>query len=57
MLKKVINGNTNDLMKVRKIISIHGIYEMGCMEPVFFLMKDVLPSLKEKYSGGYVNIV
>ncbi|WP_298275977.1 transposase [Ferroplasma sp.] len=54
---KVINGDINNPKKVREIVSIHGIYEIGHLELVFSLMKDVLSPLREEYPDDYMKIV
>ena len=42
-------GDINNPKRVREIVSIHGIYEIGHLELVFSLMKDVLSLLREEY--------
>ena len=44
---KVINNDINNPNKVREIVAIRGIYEIGHLELAWALMDDVISVLRE----------
>ena len=54
---KVINGDKGHPMKVREIIAIRGIYEIGHIELAWTLMDDVISILRNEYPEDFMKIL
>jgi hypothetical protein len=54
---KVINNDINHPKKVREIVAIRGIYEIGNLELAWALMDDVISVLREEYPDDLGKIL
>ncbi len=51
---KMINGDTK---RVRDIVSVKGVYEIGHIELAWSLMDDVISSLRGQFPGDLMRIM
>ena len=54
---KVINGDKENPKRVRDIVSVRGIYEIGHIELACSLMDDVISALREEYPDDLMKIL
>ncbi|MHB8395584.1 MAG: transposase [Thermoplasmataceae archaeon] len=54
---KVINGDKENPKRVREIVAVRGIYEIGHIELAWFLMDDVISALREEYPDDLMKIL
>ena len=54
---KVINGDKENPMKVREIVAIRGIYEIGHIELAWSLVDDVISLLRKEYPEYFMKIL
>ncbi|MGC8629681.1 MAG: transposase [Thermoplasmata archaeon] len=54
---KVINGDVENPRKIREIVAIRGIYEIGHLELAWSLMEDVISVLREEYPEDFMKII
>ncbi|EQD62694.1 hypothetical protein B1A_09442 [mine drainage metagenome] len=45
---KVVNGDVDNPKRVRDIVAIRGIYEIGHLELAWSVMDDITPALREE---------
>jgi hypothetical protein len=54
---KVINGDKENPMKVREIVAVRGIYEIGHIELAWSLVDDVISLLRKEYPEYFMKIL
>ena len=54
---KVINGDRENPKRVREIVAVRGIYEIGHIELAWSLMDDVIAALREEYPDDLMKIL
>ncbi len=54
---KVINGDKENPKRVREIVAVRGIYEIGHIELAWSLMDDVIAALREEYPDDLMKIL
>ena len=56
-LGKIINDDVENPRKVREIVVIHGVYEIGRLELVWSQMNDVISALRNEFPNDLMKIL
>ncbi|MHB1622733.1 MAG: hypothetical protein ACYCR9_05900, partial [Cuniculiplasma sp.] len=54
---KVMDGDRDNPKRVRDMVSIRGIYEIGHIELAWSVMDDVISALREEYPDDLMKII
>ena len=54
---KIINDDIENPKKVREIVAIRGIYEIGNLELVWSQMEDIIPALRNEFPDDLMKIL
>ena len=54
---KAIDGDTENPKRIREIVAVKGIYEIGHLELIWSLMSDVIRTLRKTFSDNHMRII